>query len=346
MCSINHELKLIFIHTPKCGGLYIQQILEKFYNFKTYYFTHETHDDFISKETNNNYKDNFLKHQGFLNINKGGVLRYYMSSKEHNLKTNMDEVKWNEYKKFAVIRNPYDRFLSAVKFINQENIKHIKILKNRININLKPMILQHHHKGEEIHNLSETSIINIRNLSKMFIKNLNNIKKFDYFHIFINQYDHLIDLNCELKIDYLIKFENLNSDLCDVLLKSGIDRIKHRKILLDNAKKNETDNSNFYYIYDENLLQSVNKLFYKDFENFGFNKATTLEDLFSESKIYYKDIDDFITTNIQLLIELDKKKTIITQEELNNLENENIINQNILLENGITINLKQTNNDK
>jgi len=94
------------------------------------------------------------------------------------------------------------------------------------------------------------------------------------------------------------------------------------------------------------LLQSVNKLFYKDFENFGFNKATTLEDLFSESKIYYKDIDDFITTNIQLLIELDKKKTIITQEELNNLENENIINQNILLENGITINLKQTNNDK
>ena len=346
MCSINHELKLIFIHTPKCGGLYIQQILEKFYNFKTYYFTHESHDDFISKEINNDYKDNFLKHQGFLNINKGGVLRYYMSSKEHNLKTKMDEVKWNEYKKFAVIRNPYDRFLSGVKFIKKQD--------DNKNINL-----QRHHIGDEMYNLSETDITNIRNVSKNYIENINNMKNYNYFHIFINQYDHLIDLNCELKIDYLIKFENLNSDLCDILLKSGIDKIKHRKLLLDNAKINENINSNFFYIYDESLLQSVNKLFYKDFENFGFNKATTLEDLFFESKIYYKDIDDFITTNIQLLIDLDKKKTIITHEELNNLQNENnkvcndkdtndknIINQNILLENGMTINLAQTNDDK
>ena len=47
MCSINHDLELIYVHTPKCGGLYIQRLLETFYNFKTYYFTHENHDNFI-----------------------------------------------------------------------------------------------------------------------------------------------------------------------------------------------------------------------------------------------------------------------------------------------------------
>ena len=28
MCSINHELKAIYIHIPKNGGLYVEEILE------------------------------------------------------------------------------------------------------------------------------------------------------------------------------------------------------------------------------------------------------------------------------------------------------------------------------
>jgi hypothetical protein len=46
MCSINHDLEIIFIHTPKCGGLFIEKVLEEFYGFDTYYFTHENHEDF------------------------------------------------------------------------------------------------------------------------------------------------------------------------------------------------------------------------------------------------------------------------------------------------------------
>ena len=39
MCSINHDMKAIYLHIPKNGGLYIQNVLEKYYGFKTLYFT-------------------------------------------------------------------------------------------------------------------------------------------------------------------------------------------------------------------------------------------------------------------------------------------------------------------
>ena len=356
MCSINHDLELIFVHTPKCGGLYIQQVLEKFYNFKTYYFTHENHDNFVSKEKNNIDTRN-KNINGFLNINKEGVLRYYMSSNKHNLKMNMDATKWNKYKKFAVIRNPYDRFLSAIKY----TIRHEE--NNPIDITA-----QRHNPGSiMLDDIDEINITNIRDIAKKYIQNSENINIYDYFHIFINQYDNLLDINCKLNIDYLIKFENLNTDLCDILLKSGIDKITHRKALLDNIKINETVNYKFFNYYDENLLECVNTLFNQDFETFGFNKVNTLEELLHESKTYHKNIDDFIADNISLLIDLDIKNSIIKHDELNkdiqNNKNTQICNSNIttpnisenkqfdvpnniLLPNGITINVNQTDTSK
>ena len=354
MCSINHDLELIFVHTPKCGGLYIQQILEKFYNFKTYYFTHENHNDFVSQERNN--IDTIPKNtHGFLNINKEGVLRYYMSSNEHNLKMNMNNSKWNKYKKFAVIRNPYDRFVSAIKYtINKKN---------------KNLMIKHNPGSDTTVEIDEINITNIKDIAKKYIENSITINIYDYFHIFINQYENLIDINCELNIDYFIKFENLNTELCYILLNSGIDKITHRKALLDNIKINENECYNFFDYYDENLLESVNNIFNKDFEQFGFNKVNTLKELFSESKIYHKDIDDFISDNISLLIDLDTKNKIIAHDDLNintqdinniqtcsdndNITTSNIlennqfdVTNNILLPNGITMNISQTSTSK
>ena len=36
MCSINHDLKAIFIHIPKTAGTYIANHLDEYYGFKTY----------------------------------------------------------------------------------------------------------------------------------------------------------------------------------------------------------------------------------------------------------------------------------------------------------------------
>ena len=37
MCSINHDLKAIYIHVPKNGGLYVEQILKRYYGFELDY---------------------------------------------------------------------------------------------------------------------------------------------------------------------------------------------------------------------------------------------------------------------------------------------------------------------
>jgi hypothetical protein len=93
MCSINHELKAIYIHIPKNGGLYIEDILTKYYGFRTLYFTRNDHEEFT--DSLNNFDPNKLLN-GFIHIRKKGILRYFSTSKEHNEKT---DAAWDAAKK-------------------------------------------------------------------------------------------------------------------------------------------------------------------------------------------------------------------------------------------------------
>ena len=118
MCSINHDLKAIFVHVPKNGGLYIQNILEKYYNFKTIYFTRSDHYLFDSDDNKDYNIENYKNiSNGFINIKKQGVFRYYSTSNEFNQQAQMDENKWNSYYKFTFVRNPYSKCVSAFKYI-------------------------------------------------------------------------------------------------------------------------------------------------------------------------------------------------------------------------------------
>ena len=46
MCSVNHDLKAIFIHVHKTGGTYLSYMLHKYYGFKNYYLHRPDHDQF------------------------------------------------------------------------------------------------------------------------------------------------------------------------------------------------------------------------------------------------------------------------------------------------------------
>jgi hypothetical protein len=323
MCSINHDLKAIFIHTPKCGGLYVEKILERFYNFKTYYFTHEDHTKLFTSpnDTNRDYVNEDNQLQGFLKMTTGGVLRYYSSSIKHNDFTKMTPECWKSYKKIAVIRNPYDRFVSSYLYIKNK-------LKSNISLN-------------------------------EFIQKKDTADVYTYFHSFINQYDNLIDLNNELHIDYLLNFENLNDELCNALLSIGVPKILHREQLLNNIKINKSSSDNYYKFYDNELINNVNDIFLNDFTQFHYKQVTTVDELKEDSKKYYLTEDQFAKKNIQLLIKLDKTNSIIQLEELDNIINKtvnqvfnnnnmqqsinvNMDNTNVVLDNGLNITVDNT----
>ena len=277
MCSINHDLKAIFIHIPKCGGLFVEKVLEDLYNFKTFYFTHENHSNFIDVNEDINDHDNknvrsdsvdktHRKNVGFLNFTKQGLLRYYMSSKIHSEELNMNMEKWNQYTKFTFIRNPYDKIVSAWKYINKMYDK--------------------------------TTTFD------QFLKTKDTCNTYTYLHAFITQYEHLLNIDNELKIDFIGKFEELNENLSNVLLTLN-GKIKHGRVIKTNRKKNSSSDSiNYIGYYTDDLIQIVNKLFETDFIKFGFKKCNNMDELIENSALYFVSDELFLSNNKVLLDKL------------------------------------------
>lgn len=282
MCSINHDLKAIFIHIPKCGGLFIEKILEKKYNFVTHYFTHENNKEFMGDEVIDNDNNVSNKVKGFLRIKKNGVLKYYMSSEIHNKLSGMTAEKWKTYTKFTFIRNPYDRFISGWKYL----------LDNKCT------------KYSDIFD---------------FVLNKDNIDNYCYFHTFVSQYENLLNMDNVIDINYFGRFENLNEDLCDILLKIGVKQLNHREIIFNNFKLNKSSHENYSTYYNVQLLNEINNLLDDDFKYFNqFNKVNNIKELKEESKKYYISNDDFNRNNIILLKKLDIDGKINKNETENN----------------------------
>jgi hypothetical protein len=261
-CSINHELKLIYIPLPKCGCTFITNILKKYYEFESIILPNENHKDFsnfFSKNIDfipyNNLNETIISEStcgdcscnvidGYpWTITEQGVLRYDSSCKLYNYVMEMTKDKWHEYKKFTIIRNPYDKFISAWKFINKK-------------------VNEIHEKKQDIH------LVSLREYIDKSKSEIYDYCKYAYAHSHILMYDHLLDDNNELHIDYIGTFENLNKDLCDILLKIGVDKIKHREELEENKKYNVNVHSAYIEHYDDSILEKVNEILQKDFDTF------------------------------------------------------------------------------
>ena len=306
MCSINHDLKAIYIHVPKCGGSFVGGILRHYYDFEGIRIPHEKHKDFSSlfgdnfeksvgedsepEDTEDPDEDNDLKQCYCINsygdpwtTTEQGILRYNSSSKLYNYVMEMTEDKWRDYTKFTIIRNPYDKFISAWKFIN-------KCMKKR-NSDAKLLTL------DEYINKSKTELYDYC--------------KFAYSHSHITTYDHLLDVNDVLNIDYIGSLENLNEDLCNILLKIGVDKIKHRKELEKNTKYNATEHSAYVEYYDDAILEKVNMILQKDFDAFNqYKQVYSIEEMKKESVKYLLTDDEFNKKNIDLIKKLEENKQI------------------------------------
>jgi hypothetical protein len=151
---------------------------------------------------------------------------------------------WKNYFKFTFVRNPYDRYLSG--YLS---------LKNRT------------FPDDIISNLDIYTLLN----------NCDKVGNGKFFKIFINQFDHLIDYNNELNMQFIGDVENLDSNLIKVLNVLGIKNFKHLDI--ENYDSNsffkmfyiDITKTNYDLLTDEIILK-INDVFENDFKYFNFKK--------------------------------------------------------------------------
>jgi hypothetical protein len=263
MCSINHDLKAIFIHVPKTGGRYIEYILHKYYGFTIMETKNEIQhffNDIDDIELSNIDYILYSSKEYPLTISKKGLFRYYSMSEYINKKFNMDNDKWKSYYKFTFVRNPYDRVFSSWKYC---------VKKKRCFSSFKDYIFTNY-KHFENH-------IDFNN------------KNYIYLHGFISQYEQLVNKYKRLDINYIGRFENINNDLNIILTHLGIKNILHIDELQNNVKINETNiyinNILAYYYdhYDDSILSKVNDLFFNDFKVFNYKICETTSELLEKN---------------------------------------------------------------
>ena len=222
MCSINHNLKAIFIHIPKNGGSYVANILQKYYGFKNYYLQRPDHSLFCK-----NIDKSIKTHENKLY----GTLIYYKTSPFINKIMNMNEYKWNSYRIFTFIRNPYDRIVSGWNYVNKYNIDF--------------------HKFIEFGKMSNC---------------------WDYWHTFMSQTKHLIDIDNKIKIHFIGRFEYLEEDLKTILFGIGIKNIIHNP----NIKINSKNHDNYIKYYNNDTINKVNIYIQEDLHNFNYEKINNI----------------------------------------------------------------------
>tara|TARA_Y100000816_G_scaffold292418_1_gene287563 strand:- start:1494 stop:2729 length:1236 start_codon:yes stop_codon:yes gene_type:complete len=248
MCSINHDLKAIFVHTPKTGGLYVEHLLNKYYGFESFYLTRKDHGNFVDGINKQDYSQ---LHAGFLNIKKQGFYRYYETSDEFNEKMNMNDEKWNSYYKFTFIRNPYERLISSYNYLfNNETIPFDKFISNRNNHS--PFMYTHVSISQYDHLINKEE--------KLEYNYLGNFDKIN---------EDLVNILFELGI---------------TKIKHG-DYIKNN---IKINKSTGLSKPYFEYIDSKELLEEVNKVVESDLKFFNFKKYESIEEMLNESKLKIK----------------------------------------------------------
>ena len=182
------------------------------------------------------------KNAGTSIIKAMGVENLYMDKTIKEYKEHYGDY-WNEYKKFTVVREPIDRFISAYKFARMDE-------SGWFSATGEEGLEKHHHY----------ELCNEMNINEYVSYLYKNPEKFNRW---ISPQTFIVsNENGEREIDYYVRYENLLEDL----QKIGIDKIEKL-----NSSKIKDEKTIELTKKSKNLLYQIYDI---DYQNFSYIKDT------------------------------------------------------------------------
>lgn len=318
----NHEKQIMFFHIPKNAGTFIKNILEKECNmhplnvlkiFLKKYPKGNSHPD--EKEFDEERKlfyNEMVENHMNMDLNEynkisGGIYNFMYKHENYKKLSGLSDDKWKTYTKLAVVRNPYDRFISGIMHVLRLlNRNSKRINSGHIDDNLSDIGFFIEEKKLKYIVSYEMNEVDASIIEK-FIEERDQISYLFYWHIYENQNQHLYidDISYNTKIIttpsmtefdslkdnkydnfsktdeyYVLRYENIMQELYYLL----IARFDYKKSFEEfnkeySEKKNESPRTkSIIEYYNENIFNFVNEWFSDDFEKLNYEKYETFED--------------------------------------------------------------------
>ena len=215
---VSHGRKLVFVHIQKTGG------------------------DTVSRLMGESIPDIFC----------------FKAKHESAVKAAAELKCWNEYFKFAFVRNPWDRLVSWYSMIRDaETIRWHQILTNQ---------RRRSHFRQTRENKLWRYVLDNSSTFEEFIINCTDEIEVDegvHYSFAYNQLDYIADSNDDLLVDFIGRFESFGSDLHKVYdrLGLGLGSIPH---------ENRSVRGHYSTFYTPETETIVRKRFQRDIEYFGY----------------------------------------------------------------------------